>query len=235
MLSVRHPVIDTGQNRCVAGKAVLQSGMSTAIDHTISSLDQLFALYEPPAGRVLRKVIYRLDDHCRAIIAASPFLTLATFSPSNGVDCSPRGDRPGWVDVADDQTLLLPDRRGNNRIDSLRNIVESPRVGLLFMVPGMNETLRVNGRAHLSVDPALLSRFVVDDKEPKSVIVVSVIEAFIQCARALVRSGLWNPANRIDRGQLPSMGSILSSHTCGEVDGAAYDSEAPLVIPKTLY
>jgi PPOX class probable FMN-dependent enzyme len=205
------------------------------ITHTITSLDELIARYDPPTERALRKQIDRLDEHCRAFIAASPFVLLATCGPTSGADCSPRGDHPGWVEVADDRTLLLPDRRGNNRIDSLRNIVENPTVGLLFLVPGVNETLRVNGRAGLSVDPELLARFAVDGKAPKSVIVVSVTEAFIQCARALVRSDLWNPARQIDRSALPSMGTILAAHTGGAVDAAAYDCEAVDLIPKTLY
>lgn len=162
-------------------------------------------------------------------------MLLATYSPANGADCSPRGDFPGWVEVADDRTLLIPDRRGNNRIDSLRNIVASPTIGLLFMVPGVNETLRVNGRAHVSIDPDQLARFTVAGKAPKSIIVVSVVEAFIQCARALVRSDLWNPDARVPRDSLPSMGTILAAHTGGGVDAAAYDAEAGTTIPATLY
>src|SRR5688572_33126050 len=128
---------------------------STVPNHRVRSVEELQALYGAPNERSARKQIDRLDGHCRAFIAASPFVLLATYSPSNGSDCSPRGDQPGWVEVADDSTLLLPDRRGNNRIDSLRNIVESPPVGLLFMVPGANETLRINGNAYLSLDPEL--------------------------------------------------------------------------------
>jgi PPOX class probable FMN-dependent enzyme len=204
-------------------------------DNRITSVEELQARYGQPNERAARTQIDRLDEHCRAFIAASPFVLLATYSLSNGADCSPRGDQPGWVEVAGDTTLLLPDRRGNNRIDSLRNIVESPPVGLLFMVPGANETLRVNGHAHLSIEPELLARFAVDGKEPRSVIVVTVTEAFIQCARALVRSDLWNPAKLIDRSSLPSMGTILAAHTKGFVEAAAYDCEAPEIIPKTLY
>jgi uncharacterized protein len=208
---------------------------STVPSHRITSVAELQTLYGAPNERSARKQIDRLDEHCRAFIAASPFVLLATYGPSNGADCSPRGDQPGWVEVADDTTLLLPDRRGNNRIDSLRNIVESPPVGLLFMVPGANETLRINGNAYLSLDRELLERFAIDGKAPRSVIVVSVVEAFIQCARALVRSDLWNPEKLIDRATLPSMGTILAAHTRGYVDAAAYDCEAPEIIPKTLY
>lgn len=214
---------------------MIKQGMSTITDYTISSLDQLLAHYDPPAERAVKKVIDRFDDHCRAYIAASPFMLLGTYSETNGTDCSPRGDFPGWVTVADDKTLLIPDRRGNNRIDSLRNIVEQPRVGLLFMVPGANETLRVNGRAHLSIYPELLQSFAVEEKQPKCVIVVTLVEAFIQCARALVRSDLWNPEKLIKRSSVPSMGTFMETHTGGMVNGAAYDAEASTLVPKTLY
>jgi PPOX class probable FMN-dependent enzyme len=202
--------------------------------HTITSLDALHGLYDAPSEPVRLKQIDRLDEHCRAFIAASPFLILATCG-SSGADGSPRGDRPGFVEVADDKTLLLPDRRGNNRIDSLRNIVENPAVGLIFLVPGVHETFRVNGRARISADPALLSRFAVDGKAPKTVLVITVQEAFIQCARALVRSDLWNPARHVRRDELPSIGTILAAHTGGKVDAAAYDAEAAVRMPRTLY
>ena len=202
--------------------------------HAITSLDALHGLYDAPSERVRLKQIDRLDEHCRAFIAASPFLILATCGTS-GADGSPRGDRPGFVEVADDTTLLLPDRRGNNRIDSLRNIVENPAVGLIFLVPGVHETFRVNGRARISTDPALLARFAVDGKAPKTVLVITVQEAFIQCARALVRSDLWNPARHVRREDLPSIGTILAAHTGGKVDAAAYDAEAAVTMPKTLY
>jgi len=202
--------------------------------HTLTSLGALQALYDPPSERVRLKQIDRLDAHCRAFIAASPFLILATGGAA-GADCSPRGDRPGFVVVEDDVTLLLPDRRGNNRIDSLKNVVENPAVGLIFLVPGVHETLRVNGRARISVDPALLAPFAVDGKEPKTVLVVTVQEAFIQCARALVRSDLWNPAGHVRRADLPSLRTVLAAHTGGLVDAAAYDAEAESMVPRTLY
>ncbi|HEX7241431.1 MAG TPA: pyridoxamine 5'-phosphate oxidase family protein [Longimicrobiaceae bacterium] len=202
--------------------------------HLIASLDELTALYEPPSERAVLKQIDRLDEHCRAFIAASPFLLLATCG-SRGADCSPRGDHPGFAQVADEKTLLLPDRRGNNRLDSLRNVVENPAVGLTFLVPGVNETLRVNGRARVSRDPALRERFRVGGKDPTTVLVVSVDEAFIQCAKALVRSELWNPARHVPRSSLPSLGTVLAAHTRSGVDAAAYDQEAEARIRETLY
>jgi PPOX class probable FMN-dependent enzyme len=201
---------------------------------TITSLDQLTALYDRPSERVLRKQMDRLDEHSRAFIAASPFLILATCG-SGGLDCSPRGDQPGFVDVEDEKTLLLPDRRGNNRIDSLKNIVENPRVGLIFLVPGVHESFRVNGRARLRIDPELLARFAVGDKTPKCVVEVTVEEAFVQCARALLRSDLWNPARQVPRNALPSIGTILAAHTGGLVNAAEYDAEARENFPQTLY
>ena len=208
--------------------------MGSEDPHVLTSLAALEALYDAPSERVRLKQIDRLDAHCRAFIAASPFLILATHGGA-GADCSPRGDQPGFVAVEDDSTLLLPDRRGNNRIDSLRNIVENPAVGLIFLVPGVHETLRVNGRGRISVDPALLARFAVDGKAPRTVLVVTVQEAFIQCARALVRSDLWNPERHVRRADLPSLGTVLAAHTGGLVDAEAYDAEASVTMPKTLY
>lgn len=202
--------------------------------HLVRSPEELAGLYDPPSERAVLKQIDHLDGYCRSFIAASPFLLLATCGAS-GADCSPRGDPPGFVEVADERTLLLPDRRGNNRLDSLRNVVENPAVGLLFLVPGVNETLRVNGRGRLSRDPALLRRFAVGGRAPATVLVVSVQEAFVQCAKALVRSELWNPANHARRAELPSMGAVLAAHTRGQVDAEAYDREAERRIRETLY
>ncbi len=202
--------------------------------HLVASHEALAGLYEPPSERARLKVIDHLDEHCRAFIAASPFVVLAT-SGSRGADSSPRGDRPGFARVADPGTLLLPDRRGNNRLDSLRNIIENPAVGLLFLVPGVNETLRVNGRARISRDPALRERFPADGKLPTAVLVVAVEEAFIQCAKALVRSELWNPALHVPRSALPSPGTVLAAHTRGGVDAAGYDREAEARTRETLY
>ncbi|MEW5927458.1 MAG: pyridoxamine 5'-phosphate oxidase family protein [Gemmatimonadota bacterium] len=202
--------------------------------HLVASPDELAEIYEPPSERALLKVIRHLDEHCRAFIAASPFAVLATCG-SRGADCSPRGDRPGFAQVADPGTLLLPDRRGNNRLDSLRNVLENPAVGLLFLVPGVSETLRVNGRARISRDPALRERFAVDGRAPTAVLVVAVEEAFIQCSKSLVRSELWNPALHVPRSALPSLGTVLAAHTRGGVDAAGYDREAESRVRETLY
>ena len=204
-------------------------------DHVISTIEELERLYEPPSERAVAKQTDRLDEHARAFIAASPFLLLATCGVEGGADCSPRGDRPGFVEVADERTLLIPDRRGNNRTDSLRNIVRHPAVGILFLVPGVNEGFRVNGRARVSVAPGLLARFAVEGKAPRTVLVVEVEEAFMHCARALVRADLWNPAKHVARGVVPSAGTMLAAHTRGKVDAAEYDTFSAEQLVKTLY
>ena len=208
--------------------------MQAVQDHTITTVDALRDLYGPPVERARIKVIDHVDAHCRAFIAASPFVIMATGA-SSGFDCSPKGDPPGFVQVADEKTLLIPDRRGNNRIDGLVNVIEDPRVGLIFLVPGVNETLRVNGWATISTDPTLTSRFVVRGKAPTTVLVVSVEEAFIHCAKALVRSDLWNPESRVERSCLPSAGRMLADHTGGSVEPATYDAELVERHQRELY
>jgi PPOX class probable FMN-dependent enzyme len=194
----------------------------------------LVALYGVPSGAALTKEVGYIHPHYRAMIAASPFMVLATCGP-DGLDASPRGDAPGFVAVADEKTLLIPDRRGNNRADSLKNLISDPRVALLFLIPGVGETLRVNGRAEISVDPDLLARFPAQGKLPRSVIVVHVETVYFQCQKALVRSDLWNPEKRIDRKALPSTGTILADISRGELDGETYDREYPERLKATLY
>jgi len=188
----------------------------------ITTLEELDALYGVPAEASLVKEVGRLTDHYRALIDASPFAVLATAGPE-GLDCSPRGDVPGFVRVVDDQTLMLPDRRGNNRADSLRNIVRDPRMALLFMIPGSGTTLRVNGRAYLSNDPDLLQSFVMEGKAPRTVVVIKVESVYFQCARAIVRSDLWNPAKHAPPDSLPTPGQILAALSNDRVGGAEYD------------
>ena len=164
--------------------------MTMPPDHTINTSAELDLLYGAPSERARQKQKDQLDVLHRQFIALSPFLLLTSSGPL-GLDCSPRGDQPGFAQVADAKTLLIPDRRGNNRIDSLRNIVSDPRVGLLFLIPGLNECLRVNGRASISVAPVLLQRFVLDGEVPKIVLVVDVEQAFTQNVRAIHRAALW--------------------------------------------
>ena len=201
----------------------------------ITTIEALEALYQPgpvPASTV--KVSDHITPHYAALIQASPFVALATVGPE-GLDCSPRGDLPGFVRIANPKTLMLPDRRGNNRLDTLRNIVRDPRVALLFLIPGSGTTFRVNGRAKLSADPALLDSFAIDGKAPRTVTVITVDEAYFQCARAIVRSGLWKAESQIDPKTLPSPGAILAAVTAGEVGGEAYDQAWPERAAKTLW
>ena len=200
----------------------------------ITDVAALEALYGQPAGPSVAKEVDHLTSGYRAFVEASPFFVLATSGP-DGLDASPRGDGPGFVRVADERTLLVPDRRGNNRIDSLRNLIVDPRVGLLFLIPGVDETLRVNGRAAITADPDLCAGFAVDGKAPKTVLVVTIESIFFQCARALLRSRLWDPATRIDRKSLPSTGALLAEARAGREGGEDYDRSLAERIPKSLY
>jgi PPOX class probable FMN-dependent enzyme len=195
---------------------------------------ELAAIYGVPLEASTVKEVNWITPHYRAYIEASPYAALATSGPE-GLDCSPRGDRPGFVRIHDEKTLMLPDRRGNNRIDSLRNIVRDPRVALLFMIPGVGNTLRVNGHAHLSVEPKLLESFAVEEKAPRSVTVIEVDAVYFQCARALVRSELWNPARHVDPKSLPSAGQILAALSNDRVGGEKYDREWPGRAAATMW
>ena len=202
--------------------------------HAIETIAQLEALFGQPGEASIRKEVPFLHPAYRALIAASPFAVLATAN-AGSLDVSPRGDSPGFVAVQDEKTLLLPERRGNNRIDSLRNIVADPRVALLFLIPGVGETLRVNGRAGITVAPELLERFAVEGKKPQCVIVIHVESVFFQCARAIQRSRLWAPLPVDAHRSVPTAGAILAALTAGEFDGATYDRELPARQQRTLY
>ncbi|WP_421925079.1 pyridoxamine 5'-phosphate oxidase family protein [Neoaquamicrobium sediminum] len=202
--------------------------------HAISSVEQLEAIYGTPGEASLVKELDRLIPEYVAFVEASPFVALAT-SGQEGLDCSPRGDLRGFVRVADERTLLMPDRRGNNRVDSLKNIVRDGRVGLLFLVPGSGTTLRVNGTATLSIDPELCASFAVDGQAPRSVIVVAIQAVYFQCARAIVRSELWNPDRHVDPKSLPTPGKILAATSQARIDGEAYDAEWPERARKTMW
>jgi PPOX class probable FMN-dependent enzyme len=203
-------------------------------DHIVTSVERLAALYGEPYGPAIVKEIDHVNAQYRAFIEAAPFCAVATSGP-DGLDCTPRGDPPGFVRVRDEKTLLIPDRRGNNRIDTLRNLIADPRIALLFLIPGCGETIRVNGRAAISVDPALCESFIFAGKTPRSVIVVSVERVYFQCAKAIVRSKLWDPASRIDRKSLPTSGTILAAISKGAIGGEEHDRAAPERMKATIY
>lgn len=201
---------------------------------TIAQLEQIYGRFSDIGEASTAKVADWITPSYRRLIEASPFAALATMGPE-GLDCSPRGDLPGFVRVHDDRTLMLPDRRGNNRVDSLRNIVRDPRVALLFLIPGSGTTLRVNGHAHISADPALLASFEVDGKAPRTVVVMTVEEIYFQCARAIVRSALWDPDNRVDPASLPTPGQILAGMSDNRVGGVDYDKAWPERARQTMW
>jgi PPOX class probable FMN-dependent enzyme len=200
----------------------------------IATIEELEAIYGHTNDASIVKVADRVTPPYRILIEKSPFAALATAGPE-GLDCSPRGDLPGFVRIHDDKTLMMPDRRGNNRIDSLRNIVRDPRVALLFLIPGSGNTLRVNGRAYLSRDAGLLASFKVEGKTPRSVIVMTVEEIYFQCARAIVRADLWNPDKWVDPKTLPTPGQILAAMSDNTVGGEAYDREWPERARQTMW
>lgn len=203
-------------------------------DHIVRDLATLEALYGQVNEASSLKEITYLHPHYATFVKASPFAILATTGP-HGADASPRGDAPGFVEIVDDKTLLMADRRGNNRIDSLRNILADPHVALLFLVPGIGETLRVNGVAEISVDPDLLARFAVQRKAPRSMLVIHIESVFFQCSRALIRSELWNPTRHLPRSALPSTGEMLAAVTHDRIDAQTYDRELPPRLKATLY
>jgi len=195
---------------------------------TIGTLEELRGCYPQPLERSLRKSLTTLDAHMRHFISLSPFLCLGTSS-GGGADVTPRGDSPGFVQVLDDQTLLIPDWPGNNRLDSLTNVVSNPSVGLLFFIPGVNETLRVNGVAEITTEPALLEYWTVNGKHPRAAMRIAVREAYLHCAKALMRSRLWDDDYRVERTELPSYAQMLkdqgvTTQSVDELQAAIDDS-----------
>lgn len=178
-----------------------------------------------PTELVLTKIADRLNELTRQFVERSPFVCVATARPDGGLDVSPRGDPPGFVRILDERTLLLPDRPGNRIADTLTNLLEDPRIALLFLIPGVGDTFRVNGRARIVDDPELLTPSAVDGKVPRLGLLVSIEEAYIQCSKALIRSDLWNPEHHVDRSELPSSGEILRSVREDEFDAEQYDRE----------
>ena len=203
-------------------------------EHLITTIAQLESLYGDTMPPSIAKETDRITPAYRALIEAAPFFALASSGPG-GLDCSPRGDPAGFVHVADEKTLLIPDRRGNNRIDTLRNIIHDPRLVLLFMIPGCNETIRVMGRASISADPVLTQQFVMEGKMPRTVLVVTVASVFYQCAKAIVRSKLWDASRHVDRKTLPTAGIILAELTGGRLGGAEHDRTAPDRLKASIY
>ena len=208
-------------------------------DHIISSVAELQSVYErKPSEAAIVKEAQVVTDEYRRLIEASPFLAIASIG-EDGVDCSPRGDLAGFVRIHDERTLMMPDRRGNNRLDTLRNIVSDPRVALMFLIPGSGTALRVNGRAHLSVDPELLDSFAEQGKPPRSVIVTQIKTMYFQCARAIMRARLWDPESHVDPNSLPSAGDILQAQTRsrpeGSINAKAYDAEWPSRAAESLW
>lgn len=200
----------------------------------VSTTQALEKLYGAVAAPSRMKETDHIHPAYRPFIEAAPFAVLAS-SGAGGLDASPRGDQAGFVHIEDSKTLYLPDRRGNNRIDTLRNIIEDPRVALLFLVPGVGETLRVNGTARISIQPDLLSRFAVKGQEPRSVLCITVTSVYFQCSRAVIRAGLWDASRHVERSALPTAGQILKEISADEIDGDAYDKALPGRIADTLY
>jgi PPOX class probable FMN-dependent enzyme len=203
-------------------------------EHLITTIEQLETLYGEKNPNSIVKEIDHINANYRKLIEAAPFVAIATGGPE-GLDCSPKGDAPGFVRVLDEKTLAIPDRPGNNRLDGFRNIVRDPRIGLLFLIPGVGETFRVNGRASISIDPGLMQSFAVNGKLPRSVLIVHVETAYFHCSKAVVRAKLWNEESKIDRKSLPSIGTIIAELSDGRLGGDAYDREMPERIKAQLY
>ncbi|MEY8837857.1 pyridoxamine 5'-phosphate oxidase family protein [Cribrihabitans sp. XS_ASV171] len=189
----------------------------------IESEEELRTVYDDPTDGAIRKQLARLDSHARNFIARAPFLVIASQDASGRTDATPKGDRPGFVEVLDDRTIAIPDRPGNNRLDTFRNIISNPRAGILFIIPGMNETLRVNGRAHLTVNSGLCARLGMNGRPAKSVMLVEVEEVFMHCAKAFIRSSLWKPTEWPDRSEMPTLGEILRDQVATSRSADAID------------
>jgi len=203
----------------------------------ISSLAELEAIYGKPVERALWKEIDFINQHYRQFIEAAPFLILATYG-EKGVDCSPRGDPAGFVRVVNEKQVMIPDRRGNNRLDSLRNIVTNPEVGLIFMIPGVGETLRLSGKAEILIDEQLCNSFEIQGKPASSVLSIQVDKVYVQCQKAIARSKLWSPESHVERSHLPTAGEMaqyFAKLKGEEFDGKAYDKNYPEHMKKTIY
>ena len=211
------------------------SAKSNTDTHTVTTLEQLAALYKPPQEAVLRKVTNHITEPGRAFIAGAPFIIMSTAG-DGGIDCSPKGDAPGFVQVADSRTLLIPDRPGNNRLDGMKNLIANPRIGIIFIVPGIDHCYRVNGTAKISTDPALVARFLVNDRAPRVVLVVAVEEAFSHCPKAMIRSKLWQAGAAGRPAGVPSHGQFAAFRDGGdEAYALNYEEQYAKRIPNELY
>jgi PPOX class probable FMN-dependent enzyme len=204
-------------------------------DHILRTEEQLRELYGEVMGRAAQKALSKLDPHCRHIIATSPFLLLSSAGADGTADVSPKGDMPGFVHVIDDNTIAIPDRPGNRRIDTLINIVGNPNVAAIFMIPGVRETLRVNGKAEISNDPELLEKMAVQGKLPITAIVIHVEQTFLHCAKAIIRSKLWDEGSKVPKGTIPSLSKILADQLNWEIDLAEADKQLEEAYKATLY
>jgi PPOX class probable FMN-dependent enzyme len=203
----------------------------------VTTSDELRTIYKTPrpTDASMRKELRALDGHCRSFIGKSPFVLIGSSDNSGNADVTPKGDKPGFALVLDDKTIAIPDRPGNNRLDTLENILLNPSVGLLFLIPGMNETLRINGDARITVDADLRERLAVDGKQPQSVVVVSVKAAYMHCAKAFMRSELWKPDSWYDRATLPTLGQILSDQMAHAETVDDFDRSLDEAYSKTLW
>lgn len=205
------------------------------MDDRIDNPEALRERYGEPSARAVQKALPKLDKHCKHYIAMSPFLCLGTSEAGGAADVSPRGDAPGFVQVVDDSTLLIPDRPGNRRLDSLQNVLANPHIGLLFMIPGIEETLRINGRAEIVTDPARLEELSAQGKVPQSALLVQVDEAYLHCAKALRRSRLWQDDYRLQKGDFPTLGQMLKDQLALDVSGEEVDQSLEDGYAKTMY
>ena len=203
-------------------------------DHLITTVQQLEALYGERNPNSILKELDRISAGYRKLIEAAPFVAVATSGPE-GLDCSPKGDAAGFVRILDDKTLAIPDRPGNNRLDGFRNILRDPRIALLFLIPGVGETLRVNGRAEISIEPTLMQSFAVNGKLPRCVLIVHIESVYFHCSKAIVRSKLWDPATQVERSTLPTSGKILAEISGGKLGGDEHDRAYPERLKATIY
>ncbi|WP_322417094.1 pyridoxamine 5'-phosphate oxidase family protein [Mesorhizobium huakuii] len=203
----------------------------------VTTHEELRTIYKTPrpTDGSIRKELKALDGHCRSFIGKSPFVLIGSSDGEGNADVTPKGDKPGFAAILDDRTIAIPDRPGNNRLDTLENILRNPSVGLLFLIPGMNETLRVNGDARITVDAGLRERLAVDGKEPQSVVVVTVKAAYMHCAKAFMRSDLWKPESWYDRATLPTLGQILRDQMAVADSAEATDSWLDEEYKKTMW